>query len=75
LEYVAANERRRDKIGALLGHPNRTPTYLCVAQRNNRNGDRPYAAVTLHSTLGRVGKHLNLNDSQEKSVSISLAER
>ena len=53
----------------------REPRYLFLRARENRNGQHPYSAASLHAILGRLSERLGLTDSQGRPVRISKTHR
>lgn len=58
-----------------MGVTNRQPRYLFPRQTQNRNGEYPYSAASLHAILGRLTQRLDITDSQGRLVAISKTHR
>ena len=58
-----------------MGQPNREPRYLFPRQIQNRNGEHPYSAASLHAILGKLSERLAITDSQGRLVHISKTHR
>ncbi|GGN46085.1 tyrosine-type recombinase/integrase [Streptomyces fuscichromogenes] len=51
--------------------PGVDPKYLFLAERNNRNGDRPYPSTTARPRLTKFAAAIDLRDGQDHLIKIS----
>lgn len=58
-----------------MGVHDRDPRYLFPRHIQNRHGEHPYSAASLHSILGKLTQRLGITDSQGRLVAISRTHR
>lgn len=72
---IAAQQEWADRHFAARGAPGRTPKYLFLAARMNRNGDRPYSKAQLNEMLTRLVAKLGITDTAGRPVDFQRTHR
>lgn len=72
---IAAQQQWADRWFADRGAPGKTPKYLFLAARMNRNGDRPYSDSQLTEMLTRLGGKLGITDGAGRPVDFRRTHR
>jgi hypothetical protein len=72
---IREQQQWTDRYFAEHGAPGRTPKYLFLATKMNRNGDRPYTDRTLRQLLTELATRLDVRDSAGKLVDFNRTHR
>jgi integrase len=72
---IAAQQEWAGRYFAARGAPGRTPKYLFLAARMNRNGDRPYSKAQLNEMLTRLVARLGITDATGRPVDFQRTHR
>jgi integrase len=72
---IQAQQEWVDRHFAEHGAAGHVPTYLFLAEKMNRNGDRPYLSATLHKALTELARRLDIRDSAGRLVDFQRTHR
>jgi integrase len=72
---IRAQQEWADRQFLGRGGVDRTPKYLFLAEKMNRNGDRPYLSSTLHKALTELAHRLDIRDSAGHLVDFQRTHR
>jgi integrase len=72
---IAAQQEWAGRYFAARGAPGKTPKYLFLAARMNRNGDRPYSMAQLNDMLTRLAARLGITDAAGRPVDFQRTHR
>jgi integrase len=72
---ISAQQEWAARRFAVRGAPGKTPKYLFLAARMNRNGDRPYSVTHLKQMLTRLAGRLGIRDAAGRQVDFQRTHR
>jgi integrase len=72
---IAAQQEWAGRHFAASGAPGKTPKYLFLGSRMNRNGDRPYSMGKLGTMLTRLAAKLGVTDAAGRPVDFQRTHR